>query len=329
MAELLCSRLGRDVFVHDEQADDPLEGLLETMGQDTDHRHTAASVVGALGYENKAALEPVVVEQLFKGPLKGSATRLATFAACPYKYFARYSLDLRPRREFKLEPLDLGNFYHAVLDALHKRLAADGQNFADVDDDRLGELLHEQIEDHASRDPFISKFRARSDHNAFIIDNAGEMLAECVLDLARMARAGSFRPTLSEVAFGEVRGDEQSLGAFELPLPTGGVLTLNGKIDRLDIAQVDGQRVGLVFDYKRTKAAATFNWGQFYHGLNVQLPMYLLALSRTAGAKVDRVAGAFCLPIEDAPDSASIEELAQKADRSAQGQGALQRHLCL
>ena len=80
------------------------------------------AVVSALSYENRAALAPDVAKQLFGHYLRASATRLATFAACPYKHFAKYVLDLKPRREFKLEPLDLGLFYHGVLDSLHKRL---------------------------------------------------------------------------------------------------------------------------------------------------------------------------------------------------------------
>jgi len=178
---------------------------------------------------------------------------------------------------------------------------------------RLGTLLAEQVEAFTSHDPFIAKFRARCEHNAFIIASAAETLGECVLDIARMARAGAFRPVRSELPFGDA-GDEAGLKPLELSLPDGRVLTLRGKIDRLDIAEIDGRRVALVFDYKRTKAGATFDWSQFYHGLNVQLPMYLLAL---AGERnIDRVAGAFCLPIEQTPDSASIETVAQKAERS-------------
>jgi ATP-dependent helicase/nuclease subunit B len=107
-----------------------------------------------------------------------------------------------------------------------------------------------------------------------------------------------------------------------LALPDGGALVLTGKIDRVDVAEVDGRRVALVFDYKRTEAATTFNWGQFYHGLNIQLPMYLLALSEIADAPVDGVAGAFCMPIEHAPAGGSLEDLARKADsfsRKARG----------
>jgi len=314
LAEWLCSRLGRDAFAP-EAENGPLQGLLDALRADGNWARTADSVCAALDYDNRAVLQGDVVEHLFGQPLRGSATKLAAFAACPFKYFLRYTLQLKPRQEFKLEPLDLGNFYHAVLDALHKRLMADGQNFATADDDRLVQLVREQIETFTAQDPFLSKFIARSDHNAFIITNASEVLEECVLEIAQMARAGAFEPLLSEAGFGEVREGEQSLGRLELPLPNGGVLTLSGKIDRVDVAEIDGRRVALVFDYKRTEAATNFNWAQFYHGLNIQLPMYLLALSEIAATPGDRVAGAFCMPIEHATKSASLEELAQKVER--------------
>jgi len=316
LAELLCSRLGRDALARDGE-NDRLQGLLRAMQADGDWALTAASVVAALDYDNRAVLERSVVDRLFGEQLKGSATRLATFAACPYKYFVRYALELKPRREFKLQPLDLGNFYHEVLDALHKFLATEGQNFATVADERLIQLVRERIEAFASQDAFISKFRSRSGHNAFIIANASDVLEDCVIEIARMARAGAFRPVLSEVGFGRARDAEQSLGPFELPLPNGAVLTLSGKIDRMDVAEIDGEKVALLFDYKRTKASATFSWSQFYHGLNVQLPLYLLALSETAYSQADRVAGAFCMPIEHSPETALLEELPQKSDRFA------------
>jgi len=313
-AELLCRGLGRDAFAPEGDRDS-LQGLFDALRAEAGWQRTAESVQTALDYDNRATLRSEVVQQLFAQPLRGSATRLATFAACPFKYFARYTLGLERRKEFKLEPLDLGNFYHAVLDGLHKRLVQDGQNFAEVDDDHLIQLLHEQTAKFVTDDPFISKFSSRSDHNAFIITNASEVLEECVLEIAQMARAGTFRAALSEAAFGDVREGEKSLGRFELSLPNGGVLTLTGKIDRVDVAKIDGKRVALVFDYKRSEAATPFRWPQFYHGLNIQLPMYLLALSEIADAPVDRAVGAFCMPIERAPGSAALDDLAQKADR--------------
>lgn len=308
LAQLLCSRLGRDVFAP-PAPDDKLVDLLDALRTDNDCAPTGASVTAALTYDNAATLDGAVVGRLFGNRLQSSATRLATFAACPFKYFARYTLDLRRRREFKLQPLDLGNFYHAVLDALHKRLAAENRSFATIEDDRLTELLREQIAAIAGGDPFLSKFIARSKHNAFIVHNAAEVLEDCVRDLAQMARAGAFRPLLSEVAFGAVERAEDRLGDFNLALGDNLTLALHGKIDRLDVAEIGGRRLALVFDYKTSTAGAKFSWAHCYHGLDLQLPLYLLAVLSAGKARADSVAGAFCLPIHVPARSASLEEL--------------------
>lgn len=312
LGELLCSRLGRDAFLPADGAANELAGLLGAMQSDAEYRPLAERTIWALGYENRAVLEAGVVKELFGRSLRASATRLATFAACPYKHFVRYVLDLKPRQEFKLEPLDLGTFYHDVLDSLHKRLAAEKECLADIEEGRLLRVLREQIAERSEKDLFLSQFIRRSAHNAFLIESAGRVLEECTLGLCQMVRAGAFRPLLSEVGFGRPQEVAGRLGRFELPLPGGRVLSLDGKIDRLDVAQINGKKVALILDYKRSRSGASFDWGGFYHGLDVQLAIYMLALHQCGAGIADEVAGALCVPIETTPESATLAELADE-----------------
>jgi ATP-dependent helicase/nuclease subunit B len=312
LGELLCSRLGRDVFLPAGGSDDGLAGLLRTMQSDSEYQPLAERIVSALGYENRAVLEPSVAQELFGHYLRASATRLEAFACCPYRYFVRYVLDLKPRREFKLEPLDLGRFYHAALDSLQKRLAEEKADLAQVESDRLVQVLREEVAELAEKDPFLTQFVRRSAHNAFVIDSAGRILEECVLGVRQMVRAGSFRPYLSEVEFGRPQNVAGRLGRFELPLPDGRVLSLDGKIDRLDVAQINGRNVALILDYKRSRSGALFDWGGFYHGLDVQLALYMLAVHHCGAGIADEVAGALCVPIETTPASATLAELADE-----------------
>jgi ATP-dependent helicase/nuclease subunit B len=127
-----------------------------------------------------------------------------------------------------------------------------------------------------------------------------------------MVRAGSFRPYLSEVEFGRPQNVAGRLGRFELPLPDGRVLSLDGKIDRLDVAQINGRNVALILDYKRSRSGALFDWGGFYHGLDVQLALYMLAVHHCGAGIADEVAGALCVPIETTPASATLAELADE-----------------
>ncbi len=255
-------------------------------------------------YDNRARLEKGAVDELFGAETASSATRLGTFAACPYQHFARYVLKLKEREEFRFEPLDLGIFYHSILDALLKKLRRSNKDFAAIKDDELLEILREQISGFVQTDSFISHFIRHSAHNRFIIHAAGEALEDCVMAIAQMVRVGSFKPELSEVSF-----DNYKIGLSENRR-----LILRGKIDRLDTADVNGEKIGVVFDYKRR--AKTFSWSQFYHGLDMQAGIYMSAVREASGLKceIEKVAGAFYMPVEREIKSAGIDDAPVKQD---------------
>ena len=80
--------------------------------------------------ENRKALDKPVVGELFDKQLSSSASRLGIFAECPYRHFSRYILGLNKREEFKLEPPDLGEFYHRTSNNAHQKKRING-DFAD------------------------------------------------------------------------------------------------------------------------------------------------------------------------------------------------------
>jgi ATP-dependent helicase/nuclease subunit B len=208
-------------------------------------------------------------------------------------------------------------------------------DLASIQNRELLELLRKTIAEFVRTNSFVSNFTRRSLHNMFIINCASETLEDCVLAIAQMVRAGKFRPAVSEISFGKVEGARRpvrrpvrrslgeggsdseggTLGEFQLSLPNGRRLFLNGKIDRLDIAQLNGKKALLVFDYKRTDKS--FSWSQFYHGLDMQLPIYLLAVKNADSPqyKTNSIVGAFYMPVETKIKSASIDELSQKIDK--------------
>ena len=314
LADLLCSGLGKDMVRGSmEGSHEEYSNLLDELCADEELAESGSNVLSAINYNNRAEMDKDVVAELFGERVKSSATRLSSFAACPYQYFARYVLELKEREEFKLEPLDLGNFYHRVLDSLQKMLGEKNKDFATVEDKELLELLSEKISNLMQTDAFISNFASRSAHNTFIINSAAEVLENCVLAIAQMVRAGSFRPILSEVSFGQVRDTQDTLGKYEIALPDKRLLSLNGKIDRLDIAELDGKKITTVFDYKRR--GMSFSWSKFYYGLNMQLPIYMLAVRNAAGSKTKDAVGAFYMPVETVIEQAALDELPGKGEK--------------
>jgi ATP-dependent helicase/nuclease subunit B len=122
-----------------------------------------------------------------------------------------------------------------------------------------------------------------------------------------MVGAGSFRPVFSEVWFGEKGG---KLGECKFVLPDGRELYLRGKIDRLDTAESDGEKKLVVFDYKRR--GDTFSFSEFYHGLGMQLAVYMLAVGKSGGGEV---VGAFYIPVEASAERGTLEGAIKGGER--------------
>ncbi len=321
LSELLCRRLGRDTQEtkpHVKRGAKYLApqfiagftDLLNDICCDEQFSELGLRIVSAVNYDNRAQLDSDVVGKVFGRRITSSATKLGTFAACPYQYFARYVLELKEREEFKLEPLDVGDFYHRVLDALLKRLNIEKKDFVTIEQGELLKLLNNEIGRIIQAHPFISSFYSRSPHNAFIISSSSEILEDCVLAIAQMVRAGNFRPKLSEVAFGQTKEAVESIGEYKFDIPDDVELFLDGKIDRLDVAEVDGEKVAVIFDYKRRPRF--FNWAEFYYGLDMQLPIYMLAVCSAARSKVKRAVGAFYLPVEIVPATTALGKISDE-----------------
>jgi ATP-dependent helicase/nuclease subunit B len=301
------------------------EKLLDKIAGDDQLSAIGSRAANALSYKNEATLDKTVIGELFDKqpsggepvePLTSSTSRLSTIAECPYRYFARYTLGLSKREEFKLEPPDLGDFYHRVLDRFTKRTVADKIDFQTIADVDLIKILDEQIERLCREDSFISKFAAHSPHNAFMISSARQYLRDCVIAVSQMIRAGTFRPAMSEISFGKSRYGGDSIGELKLTLADGRLLTLNGRIDRLDIAKIDGRKAAIVFDYKK-RFQNSFSWAEFYYGLDIQLAVYMLAVRNTSGKFADDIAGAFYMPIEVGSENIELGKSTDNASRFA------------
>jgi len=309
LADMLCSGLGKAVYDTDPDRRQQLQDLLAGVKQDDSLCDVGSLVDESLEYKNDASIEPATVEKLLGNDLPISATGLGTFANCRYRYFAKYILGLKERDNSKMRPLELGSFYHEVLDRLIKETIKRDLDIATMKKDQLIQLLDEVLEATVSDDPFISNFNDRSQHNAFIIRQSQETLEDFVLAMSELISVGDFRPVKSELNFGRDGND------FEIELQSGRKLRFNGIIDRLDVAEVDGKKTALVFDYKLS--SRTFDWSKLYNGLDVQMPLYLLAVRKAIGKTfgIDDLAGAFYLPVKVSYGKSSLAGADKNSDK--------------
>lgn len=200
-----------------------------------------------------------------------SASQLETFAACPYKHYARYLLRLAESEERGFGAREIGELYHhvfrsalePVLDKLHRA------GLAEASLDWLTEVLpraHDEVQRLADELARTSGRRRAQ----YLAQRGGLVLRHLARYLATQYSDGGGRlPWLVEARFGPGKA---ALPPVDI---SAGSLTarLRGQIDRVD---VDRQGNAYIVDYKLT--GKSLQYWQFASGLALQLPVYLLAV---------------------------------------------------
>ncbi|MBN1787076.1 MAG: exodeoxyribonuclease V subunit gamma [Sedimentisphaerales bacterium] len=303
LTSLLASRLGKDNLYPPDDLDAKCKWLLDTASKDYD----LAKVKSAIEYKNIAQLENVPAKKI----VHTSATRLRSFASCPYRYFAEHILELKERRTCELEPFSLGLFFHKVLELLFSSLKSNGLDLSTAETDLLDKLIDESVEKLLTEDAFLKSFSARNKHNSFIILSSADMLKEAVLEFSQIASAGIFNQMAAEISF----GNKSTLGALEIELDKGKKLQVKGKIDRVDVASKADKNYCMIIDYKTSETK--INWSFFNAGLDLQLPIYLLAVKNQAIDNNKHLIplGAFYFPIQALPESAELNQIEKNTDK--------------
>lgn len=216
-----------------------------------------------------SALSKAVARALYGRHLENSVTRLETFAACAYRHFLQYGLTLKERREFGFESVDMGNVYHAVLEIFAGKLAESGYTWFDFPEEFGAGAIREALENYAaSYGDTILYSNAR---NAYAITRMSRILTRTVLTLQSQLKKGMFKPDRYELSF----RFEEDLESINVALSEHERMHLQGRIDRVDIAETDDKIYVKIIDYK--SGNRQFDLAALYYGLQLQLVVYMNA----------------------------------------------------
>ena len=234
--------------------------------------------------ESADSLDPATAKALYGALRRQSVTRLERFAQCPFAYFTQYGL--RPLRiePYALNVKDEGTFFH---DAVHEFLLASMED--------LNAL--EERDAEARMDGIADRLLDAMAENGPLGDSA-VALAErrrlkatartCAAVLAEHMRGSAFNPAALETDFGMEDGAAARLTVNAVS----GECTLEGRIDRVD-EWAEGGYVRVI-DYKRGGKDLALD--AVYHGLSLQLPVYLAAAMKK---RAEQSAGVYYFSLDE------------------------------
>jgi ATP-dependent helicase/nuclease subunit B len=261
----------------------------------------------SLRYANDACLSKATADAAFSTPLNASVSQLETFAACPFRHFARYTLGLKDRQSQEVTVADLGRLYHDLLeralkDVLRRRSA--GERSATLE----AALEHFVRAAAASLGQELMLGSAR---NRYLMDRTAKALRRTALAQREVLKRGLFRPRHVGVTFGAGGG---GLPALRVQTPRGAEALVHGKIDRVDCVESNGDAA--VIDYRLGEGRLRI--GSVLHGLSLQLLTYLLVLesngARLAGKNLDPAAAFYLQLVRRIEDVKHPSEAPEPSD---------------
>lgn len=209
----------------------------------------------AFGIKAEPRLSREAAAGLYGERLYGSVTRIESFERCAYAHFLRYGLELKERRRYDIEAVDIGNLYHAAIEGTFRELSRDRKDLRDISEEELRSIGRRASETVTAS--YNDNILQSSSRNSFLREKVLSITDKTLWALRSQASKGDFRTAFCEMPF-RLKSDG---------------LELHGRIDRVDLSEDSVDTYVRVIDYKsgRTK----FDLSLIYNGLQLQLVTYM------------------------------------------------------
>lgn len=217
--------------------------------------------------------------ELFGKNIYMSATRLDSYNRCHFSYFCRYGLNAKKLQPADFDVLQRGTIVHYVLE---KIISTYKKQIATFDIEKLNNLTDFYINEYLDN---IKGFRTvENAKTKFLISKISRSLKEVVAHIALEFAQSDFEPVSCELKIGGEDGIP-----FNLPFDNGNII-FSGSIDRVDTYNGYIR----IVDYKT--GSKTFKLPDILFGLNLQMLIYLYAVTRASGLSDKSAAGILYMP---------------------------------
>ncbi|UOO36814.1 PD-(D/E)XK nuclease family protein [Oscillospiraceae bacterium CM] len=231
--------------------------------------------IAAGAHRARGALSPEASAGLYGMSPDLSASRVDKFYACRYQYFLQYGLKLRPRKQAGFDAPVAGTFLHDLLENVTRAIET-SVGFQNIDDDTCRELTAQFVSRYVRET--LGDFADKSGRFRYLFERLAGDAAFITGDMVRELKKSSFHPVDFELEFSE-SGDVAPYRMTD----GSGALSIKGFVDRVDGWVRDDKLYLRVIDYKTGKK--TFTLSDIWYGLNLQMLIYLFALSGGGAAR--------------------------------------------
>jgi len=236
-------------------------------------------------FNGKVEVDPEQVDPRLNRGLMVSSSRLELIAFCPYLYFLKYILKIKPPQRMIedpgvwLDPSEKGILFHQIFEKFYKKLKeiSPVRTFISPSYKNHWHILEEIALSQLKQ----KRKRLVPPNNLVYKHESKEILDSCrfFLHCEEEKHKGEI-PIYLELAFGTRDNQNEELGkvkAVELSLSGGKSISFQGKIDRID--KLDGDTYRII-DYKTGTPYGFSRSKYFQNGKQIQHALYALSLKK-------------------------------------------------
>lgn len=218
--------------------------------------------------ETEFELSPEIALELFKSNIGLSPTQIENYYKCPFMYFCKHGLKVKELRKAKIDPSNAGSLIHQVLENIVKTL-----DFTNAFDKvSIDNTIKAEISNYVNNQ--MGGTATKTNRFNYICNRMITPLSIIVKRIYDEFSGAKFTPHGYEAEI----GSSDDLPALELKSKKG-TINVTGSIDRVDIwhDQDSDNTYVRVVDYK--SGTKKFDLNEVCHGLNLQMLIYLLAIT--------------------------------------------------
>lgn len=213
---------------------------------------------------------PENAKNLFKENLKLSASQIEKYHKCRFAYFCEYGLKIKPKNLADFNFMDYGTLIHYLFEKLFKKYGVQS-DFS---------FTQQEIENEISNilENYINQKLGGLENKPKFFLYTIERLKNSVIFLMNHFKE-EFNQSEFKVFDTEIEISKHGkVKPLTFPVSEDSNVTIEGKVDRADIMKNNSENYVRIIDYKT--GTKTFKLSDVFYGLNMQMLIYLLTISK-------------------------------------------------
>lgn len=272
-------------------------------------KHYIDIMENALNFSNNTQISnKKLISEIYNSKMITNISQLETYAKCPFSYFISYIISPIERKKLEINSPDIGNILHEIIYVFSNKIINNEIDAKNISANELNNLTKEITKEVTEK--YAKGKMKQIVNSAYFKKKLLRNSSYAISNITSQLKRSNFNISKCESEFGEDKTQSLSFVTKQ-----NNIVSIKGKIDRIDTYKSDDGEYVKIIDYKTS--GDSFDYSKNYYGIDMQLPIYLAATTldkdnEPAGALYFRISP----EITNVNSSKELKKIIDKADEN-------------